>query len=66
MRFIDYEYMRQLGYEKRPTGRWIEEIQDDGSGFPRTVYTCPFCALVSDYDTRYCPNCGARLNDEIN
>ena len=58
------EHIKKLGYERRNTGRWVCEIQDDGQGFPRTVFTCPFCTQVSDYDTRYCPYCGARLNDE--
>ena len=53
--------LRQLGYVKTTTGRWIKEIQDDGQGFPRTIYTCPFCNQVTDYNTNYCPNCGSRL-----
>ena len=58
-----HDYIKQFGYEKRPTGRWIEELQDDGQGFPRTIYTCPFCNQVTDYDTNYCPECGARLKE---
>jgi len=58
-----FAYLKQLGYEKRPTGRWIESLQDDGEGFPRTVFTCPFCNQTTDYDTNYCPECGARLKE---
>ena len=58
-----FAYLKQLGYEKLPTGRWIESLQDDGEGFPRTVFTCPFCNQTTDYDTNYCPECGARLKE---
>lgn len=58
-----FAYLEQLGYEKRNSGRWMEELQDDGQGFPRTIYTCPFCNQVTDYDTNYCPECGARLKE---
>lgn len=55
--------LKQLGYTKIQTGAWIEEIVDDGQGFPRTIYTCPFCNQTTDYDTNYCPECGARLKE---
>ncbi len=60
-----FAYLKQLGYEKRPTGRLIEEIQDDGQGFPKTVYHCPFCNTEGT-GTNYCPECGARLNEADN
>lgn len=53
--------LKQLGYIRINTGRWIGELQDDGQGFPRTIYTCPFCNQVTDYNTNFCPNCGSRL-----
>lgn len=53
--------LKQLGYTRINTGGWTEEIVDDGQGFPRTIYTCPFCNQTTDYDTNYCPNCGAML-----
>ena len=56
-------YLDQLGYRKVKSGRWIEELVDDGQGFPRTIYTCPFCNQTTDYDTNYCPECGARLKE---
>lgn len=45
-------------------GRWIEEVMDDGHGFPRAEYTCPFCQYKTQADTNYCPECGARLSEE--
>ena len=59
-----FAYLKQLGYEKRNSGRWMEELQDDGQGFPRTIYTCPFCSYVSYERANYCSKCGARLNDD--
>lgn len=59
-----FAYLKQLGYEKRPTGRWVEEVTDDGKGFPRTEYTCPFCQYKTRADTNYCPECGARLSED--
>ena len=43
-------------------GRWVEEVTDDGKGFPRTEYTCPFCQYKTRADTNYCPECGERLS----
>ena len=59
-------------FEKMPTvdaepvrhGRWVEEVTDDGKGFPRTEYTCPFCQYKTRADTNYCPECGARLSED--
>ena len=45
-------------------GRWVEEVTDDGKGFPRTEYTCPFCQYKTRADTNYCPECGARMDEE--
>ena len=45
-------------------GRWVEEVTDDGKGFPRTEYTCPFCQYKTRADTNYCPECGARLSED--
>lgn len=56
-------YFRQLGYVKRENGAWIEEIKATGSGFPVTVYTCPFCSYTTTDNTPYCPICGGKLGD---
>lgn len=45
-------------------GRWVEEVTDDGKGFPLTEYTCPFCQYKTRADTNYCPECGARLSED--
>lgn len=57
------EILKQLGYIRINTGRWIEELQDDGQGFPQPIYTCPFCSYVSYERTNYCSKCGARLKE---
>lgn len=56
--------MKQLGWIRLQTGRWIVEVIDDGQGFPYTEYTCPFCQYKTQTETNYCPKCGARLKDE--
>ena len=58
------EFLKQLGYTRLQTGRWIVEVIDDGQGFPYTEYTCPFCQHKTQTESKYCPNCGARLKDE--
>ena len=60
------EHMKKLGWTRLETGRWIEKIVDEGQGFPYTEYTCPFCQYKTQTESKYCPNCGARLNDETN
>ena len=56
-------YLNQLGYKKVKTGRWIEELVDDGQGFPTVTYTCPFCQSKGD-GTLYCPHCGSQVGEE--
>lgn len=52
--------LKQLGYTKVNTGAWIEEIVDDGQGFPHTKYTCPRCGKVGE-GTNFCPHCGTDM-----
>lgn len=56
--------IEQLGYTRIMTGRWIEELQDDGNGFPTVIYTCPICGMKTEHNTSYCSHCGARLGEE--
>lgn len=61
------EFIRNLsglGYVKINTGEWEQTVKDTGSGFPVTVYTCPFCSYTTTEDTPYCPICGGKLNDK--
>ena len=60
---VFWNHIRQLGWERRNTGRWTEELIDDGQGFPYIKYTCPFCRSIGN-GTKYCPECGARLGEE--
>lgn len=60
-----FELAEQLGYRKVREGQWIEELVDDGQGFPKTIYHCPFCNTEGN-GTHYCPECGARLDNAAN
>lgn len=55
-----------LGYEKRNRGEWFRKATDTGAGFPEVTYTCPFCKTESATATKYCPECGARLDNAFN
>lgn len=55
-------YIDQMVKAKTPTGQWEEDIVDDGMGFPKIRYVCPFCHEEGK-NTRFCPNCGARLGE---
>ena len=43
--------------------RWIYREFDDEYGW-RQEYECSECAKYSYFDTDYCPNCGAKMDEE--
>ena len=45
-------------------GRWIYREFDDEYGW-RQEYECSECSKYSYFDTDYCPNCGARMHEEV-
>ena len=45
-------------------GQWIYREFDDEYGL-RQEYECSECAKYSYFDTDYCPNCGARMDEEV-
>lgn len=58
----------QTGLKKVPsaqrTGRWIFETLDGTPGYRPTVMFCSKCGRVSIADYSYCPNCGARMEEQ--
>ena len=43
-------------------GRWIEV--SDGSGYVgEPCEACSVCGMQTDYPSKYCPNCGARMDE---
>ena len=58
------EFLKQLRYTRLETGRWIEELVDEGQGFPYIKYSCPFCRYEQLEVSNFCPKCGARLSDD--
>ena len=59
-----FELAEQLGYRKVRKGQWIEELVDDGQGFPHTEYTCPTCGKKSDHKANFCEDCGTDLRSK--
>ena len=54
--------------DKAPTiepkrGRWIDREERDGGSFVWR-YECSACGKKSILETRYCPNCGAKMDGE--
>ena len=45
-------------------GRWIYREFNDEYGWSQE-YECSECAKYSYFDTDYCPNCGARMDEEV-
>ena len=52
-----------LRIDEKVENKHIKITGDDG-GVPIDFMLWIQLHQVSDYDTRYCPHCGARLNDE--
>lgn len=48
-------------YEARPISRWLRKIDRDSKD---TYFECVQCEKDSRYRYRYCPNCGARMEDK--
>ena len=48
----------------RPHGRWVESLvlRTDMSALYQ--YTCSECAIISNRESNYCPNCGAKMDLE--
>ena len=61
---VYFAKLKQLGYEKRNYGRWMEEIIDTGDGFPEVKRTCPFCNHETYENYPFCPKCGAKVGEE--
>ena len=55
-------YLQQLGYVKVVHGKWLPREANVLYPFWER-YTCSECGKHSD-DTRYCPNCGAKMDGE--
>ena len=46
-------------------GRWVESFKVNAPPTLRSRWTCSWCGNVQTYGaTDYCPNCGARMDNE--
>lgn len=54
-----------------PHGRWIEAVESKldthtGEHWEEVYYNCSLCDYASDWKSPYCPNCGAKMDLEVN
>lgn len=43
-------------------GKWLTEVLDGAPGMRPLVFVCSRCWHISNVETRYCCNCGARMD----
>lgn len=52
----------KMGGNKTP--HWIEHSHESGENWEYSMYECSDCHEWSDNDSNYCPNCGAKMEQE--
>ena len=55
-------------YRKMQHAHWIEKLREWDLGDPPqdyTDYTCSNCKMRVQYPSRFCPDCGAKMDEEI-
>lgn len=60
MTAVANEYLIAL-HGTRPQGEWIVKTISTFPQYQPDEYICPFCHIIVNRRTNYCPNCGARL-----
>ena len=45
-----------------PHAKWIEHPNERGRNWEDSMYECSNCNEWADYDSDYCPNCGAKMD----
>lgn len=63
-----YERGKAEAQAERKTGRWIPQDHNRRNGYvTTTVYfypKCSECGYSGNYGMNYCPNCGARMEEQ--
>lgn len=52
-----------LIFKREKWGKWIDR-QEKEQGFFKYRYECSNCKMRSDWEGRFCPYCGARMEKE--
>ena len=52
--------------QPKKEGKWLTEVLDGPPGMRPLVFVCSMCWHVSNVETRYCCNCGARMDGDGN
>lgn len=50
---------------KEKTGRWIRKVAEIENDDLRITYECSECKVEQLFKENYCPDCGARMFDEV-
>lgn len=60
-----YEDLEEQGRRiEQKYGKWIK--RRNKSSWTHFTYSCSVCDSGSDFDTAYCPNCGAKMDEVEN
>lgn len=51
------ELIAQAPTVERPHGEWVNYVDDFGNH----VVMCTRCCITNEYDSGYCPHCGAKM-----
>ena len=56
------EAIELLNQQKEKEGHWEKEVFDLGENLPlRIAYQCSECGEFFDFESHYCPTCGAHM-----
>lgn len=50
--------------DENKTSHWIEHPHESGENWEYSMYECSDCHEWFDNDSNYCPNCGAKMEQE--
>ncbi len=50
--------------ESRSKGHWIDHPHEAGANWEYSMYECSECHKLEEYDSDFCPNCGADMRGE--
>ena len=61
---FNLEGLDMQSLEEQKTGHWINKSHQSGCGIYFIDYRCSGCDDSNDRETKFCPNCGAKMIEE--